>query len=113
MRKGTRDSLLGPGNSGPLEQRSLEALDQLIALGREPPRRMAQVRRVRRNKFGGAQSGKARSAKSDDRASQIRAVATQLRSAGATRVVNQLVAKFAVSRSTVMRALRTETVSGT
>jgi len=113
MRKDTRASLLGPGNSGPLEQRSLEALDRLIALGREPKRRMAQVRRVRRNKFGGTQSGRARAAVSDDRAGQMRATANQLRAAGHKRVVNLLMAKFDVSRSTVMRALRSQTVSRT
>lgn len=76
-------------------------------------RRMAQVRRVRRNKFGGTQSGRARAAVSEDRAGQMRATANQLRAAGHKRVVNLLMAKFDVSRSTVMRALRSQTVSRT
>lgn len=95
-----------PSPKTPLEKRSLEELEALIARGREPSGRMQQLKRVRRNKWGGKRSGQVRGVAADERAAAIRAKAAAFSAAGEKRFVPELMRAFGVSRSTIMRVLR-------
>lgn len=95
-----------PSDRIPLEGRTVEELDALIARNREPIQRMRQVKRLRRNKLGGQRRAESRQSQSQARTAQIVAAAEAFTASATTRFVPLLMARFSVSRSTVMRALR-------
>lgn len=96
----------GPSQRAPLERRTLQELERLIASGREPAGVLRRAKKVRRNKLGGMRSGAVRRSAADKRARAIRAAAAACSTAGEIRYVPKLMKRFGVSRSTVMRALR-------
>lgn len=88
------------------EDRSLKDLERLIRSLSLTPKRLKKVKKVRRNKVGGFNSGVMRKARSIDRATEIRAYSAQLEMGGETATHIKLMKRFGVSRSTIHRALR-------
>lgn len=96
----------GPTKRVPIQARSLEELDALIAKGREPRRVLQEAKKVRRNKVGGRASGAVRKAAALERAKDIGLAFAQLSAAGEKRILSKLARQFGVSRPTIYSALK-------